>query len=153
MNGYILNKSIVGFTNILILIFCFFDFIADMNIFQIVRSLHRSEFFITILLALPFFTFVSLVLVFLDKIKGALIINSTFFVFMFISALYLMIMVDQVAMIFNFFGLGIYSVFVCFLISIIFSVYAIRALKMKKIEDELETDVEKSTVDDEAAIL
>ena len=72
---------------------------------------------------------------------------------MFISALYLMIMVDQVAMIFNFFGLGIYSVFVCFLISIIFSVYAIRALKMKKIEDELETDVEKSTVDDEAAIL
>ena len=70
---------------------------------------------------------------------------------MFISTLYLMIMVDQVAMIFSFFGLGIYSVFVCFLISIIFSGYAIRALKMKKIEDEIETDVEISTVDEEAA--
>ena len=123
-----------------------------MNIFQIVRSLHRSEFFITILLALPLFYVCISCTSFLDKIKVSLIINSFFFAFMFISALYLMIMVDQVTMIFNFFGLGIYSVFVCFLISIIFSVYAIRALKMKKI-DELKTDVEKSAVDDEAAIL
>ena len=146
MNSYIFNKSIVGFTNILILIFCFFDFIFDKNIFQLVKSIHQIRSEIFILLLLPGFTFISLILVFLDKIKGALIIYSTFFVFMLISALYIMIMVDQVAMIFNLFGLGIYSIFVCLLISILFS---FRAIKINKLNQK--SDVEISTVEDVGA--
>ena len=83
-------------------------------------------------------------LVFLDKIKGALMIYSAFFGFIFVAALYLMIMVDQVAMIFNLFGFSIYAIFVCLLISIIFS---IRAIKIKKINQK--SDVQISTVEDD----
>tara|TARA_B100001287_G_scaffold275560_1_gene283476 strand:- start:9833 stop:10288 length:456 start_codon:yes stop_codon:yes gene_type:complete len=143
MNSYTFNKSIVGFANILILIFCFFDVIFDKNIFQIVKDLYQIRSEIFILLALPLLSFVSLVLVFLDNIKVSLIIYSTFFAFMLITALYLMIMVDQVAMIFNLFGLGIYSIFVCLLISIIFS---LRSIKIHKSNQK--SDVEVSTVGD-----
>ena len=143
MNSYTFNKSIVGFANILILIFCFFDVIFDKNIFQIVKDLHQIRAEILILLALPLLSFVSLILVFLDKIKVPLIIYSTFFAFMLITALYLMIMVDQVAVIFNLFGLGIYSIFVCLLISIIFS---LRSIKIHKLNQK--SDAEVSTVED-----
>ncbi len=143
MNSYTFNKSIVGFANILILIFCFFDVIFDKNIFQIVKDLHQIRSEIFILLALPLLSFVSLVLVFLDKIKVSLIIYSTFFAFMLITALYLMIMIDQVAMIFNLFGLGIYSIFVCFLISIIFSLRSLKVLKLNQ-----KSDAEVSAVED-----
>ena len=143
MNSYTFNKSIVGFANILILIFCFFDVIFDKNIFQIVKDLHQIRAEIFILLALPLLSFVSLILVFLDKIKVPLIIYSTFFAFMLITVLYLMIMVDQVAMIFSFFGLGIYSIFVCFLISTIFSFRSIKVLKLNQ-----KSDAEVSAVED-----
>lgn len=143
MNSYTFNKSIVGFANILILIFCFFDVIFDKNIFQIVKDLHQIRAEILILLALPLLSFVSLILVFLDKIKVPLIIYSTFFAFMLITALYLMIMVDQVAVIFNLFGLGIYSIFVCLLISIIFS---LRSIKIHKLNQK--SDAEVSAVED-----
>ena len=62
---------------------------------------------------------------------------------MLITALYLMIMIDQVAMIFNLFGLGIYSIFVCFLISIIFSLRSIKVLKLNQ-----KSDAEVSAVED-----
>lgn len=146
MNSYTFNKSIVGFANILILIFCFFDFILDKNIFQIVKDLHQIRSEIFILLALPFLSFVSLILVFLDKIKVPLIIYSTFFAVMLITALYLMIMIDQVAMIFNLFGLGIYSIFVCLLISIIFSLRSIKIHKSNQKSDlEVSTDEDNGT--------